>query len=271
MRINTLAVSDSGSILFGLMISQNPGKEATTMTTQIALHYGAAELRASYEQYALRGLMVAVMIHVGLIGSYYLTGILTHETEPHGPMVWIPYNEIGAPPSIHNSQAPPAVSIAAPTALPQKGNPVPVPDAEISPEATIPTQPEMNRVETVERPGTEEGGTGVLPGGTNVEIESEPGIFLPVEKFPIPIVNPAPLYPELPRRAGVEGTVWVRIWVTREGKARKAEVLKSDSELFNQAALDAAMQWVFTPAIMNSGPVSVWVSIPFRFKLHGAK
>ena len=241
------------------------------MTTQIALHYGPAEVRASYERYALRGLMVAVMIHIVLIGAYYLAGMLTNEDEPHGPMVWIPYNEIGPPPSVHNSQAPPAVSIVAPTVLPQKGNPVPVPDAEISPEATIPTQAQMNNVESSEKPGTEEGGTGVLPGGANVEIESEPDIFTIVEKLPVPVVNPIPIYPELPRRAGVEGTVWVNIWVTKEGKVRKAVVLKSDSELFDQAALDAAMKWVFIPAVMNSGPVAVWVSIPFRFKLNGAR
>jgi protein TonB len=62
--------------------------------------------------------------------------------------------------------------------------------------------------------------------------------------------------------------VWVRIWVTKEGKAKIAEMLKSDSDLFDQSALDAAMHWVFTPAVMNNGPVAVWVSIPFRFKLH---
>ena len=241
------------------------------MTTQIALHYGAAELRASYEKYALRGLMVAIMVHIALIGSYYLVGMLTAETEPHRTVTWIPYNQIEPPPSIHNSQAPPAVSIAAPSLLPQKGNPIPVPDAEISPEATIQTQIEMNRGESPESSGTGRPGTVVVPGSENVAIEEEPGIFQIVEKLPVPVVNPTPSYPELPRRAGVEGTVWVNIWVTKEGKVRKAVVLKTDSELFNQAALDAAMKWVFTPAIMNSGPVAVWVSIPFRFKLHGAK
>ncbi|GAG02318.1 unnamed protein product, partial [marine sediment metagenome] len=32
-------------------------------------------------------------------------------------------------------------------------------------------------------------------------------------------------------------------------------------------AVKAAMSFVFTPAYMNNGPVSVWVSIPFKFKL----
>ena len=266
-----LSPSQTARVFFWFRDFTNAGKEAITMTTQIALHYGAAELRASYEKYALRGLMVAVMIHIGLIGSYYLAGMLTTDTEPHRILRMIPYNEIGPPPSVHNSQAPPAVSIAAPTLLPQKGSPVPVPDAEISPEATIQTQIEMNSFESPESSGTGRPGTVLVPGRENVAIEEEPGIFQIVEKLPVPVVNPTPAYPELPRRAGVEGTVWVNIWVTKEGKVRKAVVLKSDSELFNQAALDAAQKWVFTPAVMNSGPVAVWVSIPFRFKLNGAR
>jgi hypothetical protein len=26
-------------------------------------------------------------------------------------------------------------------------------------------------------------------------------------------------------------------------------------------------QWVFTPAVMNNGPVTVWVVVPFNFQL----
>jgi len=47
--------------------------------------------------------------------------------------------------------------------------------------------------------------------------------------------------------------------------------LKSDAELFNQPAIDAAMKWKFTPAIMNNGPVAVWVSIPFKFRLNAGR
>lgn len=57
--------------------------------------------------------------------------------------------------------------------------------------------------------------------------------------------------------------------MSKYGSIKKAEILKSDADIFNQAVLDAAMQWVFTPALMKSGPVSVWVSIPFRFRLKG--
>jgi len=40
------------------------------------------------------------------------------------------------------------------------------------------------------------------------------------------VKNPSPIYPEIARRAGVEGTVWVKIWVDKEGKAKKAQILK---------------------------------------------
>jgi len=72
-------------------------------------------------------------------------------------------------------------------------------------------------------------------------------------------------------RANLEGNVFVKVWVDKEGKVRKAVIIKSDNEIFNDAAQRAAEQYVFTPAVMQKGPVSVWVSIPFRFRLTGNK
>jgi outer membrane biosynthesis protein TonB len=37
-------------------------------------------------------------------------------------------------------------------------------------------------------------------------------------------------------------------------------------ETFYKSACDAAMKWVFKPAIQNDKPVAVWVMIPFIFK-----
>jgi TonB family protein len=69
----------------------------------------------------------------------------------------------------------------------------------------------------------------------------------------------------------LEGNVFVKVWVDKEGKVRKAVIQKSDAPIFEEPAKEAAMQWVFTPALMQKGPVSVWVSIPFRFRLTGNK
>ena len=102
----------------------------------------------------------------------------------------------------------------------------------------------------------------------NPEDESAPPDFRAVEKQPVAIKSVSPVYPEIARRAGIEGTAWVRIWVGKDGLAKKAEVMKSDADLFNQPSIDAALEWVFTPAVMNNGPVSLWVAIPFRFRLN---
>ena len=172
------------------------------------------------------------------------------------------YSELGPPPSITSSSAAPAVAVAAPSVKPSVGIPVPVPDAEINPEQTIATQTEMSAT-----PG--EIGEGGGAGDIKIEDEGPPPDFVPFEKEPVAIKKMHPAYPEIARRAGVEGTVWLKVWVDKEGKVRKAEILKSDADIFNQPAINAAMQWVFTPALMKNGPVSVWVSIPFRFKLQG--
>lgn len=232
------------------------------MTQHAALKYGAFELRDLYPKFALRALVIAGLIHVAVIGSYYVVASLTDE-EVRTIFVHRDTNVVlNQPPSINKSQTVPKVSIAA---RPPAGIPVPIPDAEISPEATIAAQPELNQPSVIGDSAVGDGGAIIVTEIIEEEIPSD--IFKPVEKFPVPVVSPAPTYPEIARRAGIEGTVWVRIWVTKEGKAKKAEMLKSDSDLLDQSALDAATHWVFTPAVMNNGPVAVWVSIPFRFKL----
>jgi TonB family protein len=55
--------------------------------------------------------------------------------------------------------------------------------------------------------------------------------------------------------------------VDREGRVRKVLVVKSDADIFSEAATDAAHQWLFVPAVMNGGPVTVWVTVPFTFKM----
>lgn len=243
-------------------------------TSAAKSNYGYLELRTLAKKYSYTALAVAGILHFGAMGLYYGIQKLTEEDEPVYSVRIMKYSDLGPPPSITNSQAAPAVSVQAPTAKPTVGTPVPVPDAEINPEQTIATQTEMAAASPVGE-GIGEGGSGPVEIEQDVKIEEEgpPPDFVPVEKMPNPIPgnNPPPVYPEIARRAGVEGTVWVKIWVDKDGNPKKAVIQKSDAELFNQPAIDAAMKWKFTPAIMNNGPVSVWVSIPFKFKLNAAR
>jgi TonB family protein len=94
-----------------------------------------------------------------------------------------------------------------------------------------------------------------------------PPDFYPVDKEPQIIKDPTPVYPVLAQLAGIEGGVLIKIWVDKMGNVPEVLVLKSDAEIFNKSAVDAAMQAKFTPAIMNGKPVPVWVVIPYTFKL----
>ncbi len=243
---------------------------ATTATAP-SVGYGYQELRILTKKYSVTALIIAGSFHFLAMGAYYGMQILMEADEPVYSVRIMKYSDLGPPPSITNSQTAPAVSVEAPTAKPTVGTPVPVPDAEINPEQTIATQQEMANT----APIGEGDGSGPVEIEQDVRIEEDgpPPDFVPVEKQPQPLPGnaPPPIYPEIARRAGVEGTVWVKIWVDKEGNPKKALIMKSDAELFNQPAIDAAMKWKFTPAIMNNGPVSVWVSIPFKFKLNAGR
>lgn len=75
------------------------------------------------------------------------------------------------------------------------------------------------------------------------------------------------VYPELAKKAGLEGKVVLRVLVRRNGTVKKYLVEKSDSELFNKSAGDAVMKTQFLPALQNGKPVACWLSVPISFKL----
>lgn len=241
-------------------------------TAAVKSIYGYLELRQLAKKYSYTALAIAGIFHIALMGLYYGIQALSVDEEPTYSVRIMKYSDLGPPPSITNSQAAPAVSVQAPTAKPTVGTPIPIPDAEINPEQTIATQTEMAAAMPTGE-GVGEGGPVEIEQDVKIEDDGPPPDFVPVEKQPLPIPgnSPQPVYPEIARRAGVEGTVWIKIWVDKEGNPKKAIVQKSDAQLFEQPAIDAAMKWKFTPAIMNNGPVAVWVSIPFRFKLSGGR
>lgn len=234
--------------------------------------YGAVELKKVYQKYWLIGLGIAIAVHFALLGSYFLVGLLSEEEPPMVTVRIMKYSDLGPPPSITSANTPPPIAVSAPAAKPTVGAPVPVPDAEVSAEQTMATQSEMSQqvAPIVEGAGSE-GGPVEIEQDIRIDEDAPPADFVPVEKEPVPVKKVEPKYPELAQRAGLEGKVWVKIWVDKEGRAKQVVILKSDAEIFNEPAVEAAKQWVFTPAYMNNGPVAVWVSIPFRFKLADRK
>jgi protein TonB len=69
-----------------------------------------------------------------------------------------------------------------------------------------------------------------------------------VEQQPKIIKKVNPFYPEGAIHSGLQGEVWTKIWVDNEGKPREVRILKCDAEIFNEPAIEAAKQFLFTPA-----------------------
>ncbi len=76
-----------------------------------------------------------------------------------------------------------------------------------------------------------------------------------------------PWYPELLKKAGIEGEVLVQVFIDEQGKVGKTEILKSTHEAFSEAAVKAVKQWEFSPAMKDGKSIKAEVVIPFRFKL----
>jgi TonB family protein len=93
--------------------------------------------------------------------------------------------------------------------------------------------------------------------------------YVAVDEMPAQVRCTEPRYPDLARAAGVEGTVRIRMLVGLNGRVERAVLMPNGSvPMLDQAALEAALSCVFTPALSNGHPVKVWVSQAYRFKLH---
>lgn len=91
-------------------------------------------------------------------------------------------------------------------------------------------------------------------------------IFESVREKPVLLKPARPYYPEIACKAGVEGTVVVKILIGKNGFVEKAKIFKSIPVL-DDAALHAALKCVFKPARQRDKFVKIWMYIPFKFKL----
>jgi len=206
--------------------------------------YGMKELTALNHSYTYRGLTIAIILHLFIVGLYYgLSPVFATEVLSQvGPgLQWVPF----APTPISASTSTP---VGRPVFTPSvnPGIPVPVPDPvlEEDPPTDIakdlpPYDGSPGDILAGFKPGLSTGTEGVpMIDETVVDISGTK--FVPLEKWPIIVRQVKPQFPELGRKLGMEGTVFVKLLIDKEGFPRKAEILKSDNELFNESAKEAA-------------------------------
>jgi TonB family protein len=174
--------------------------------------------------------------------------------------------DIGVPPSLTQTAAT-QVKVEV-RARPAIAMPKPVAD-ELAVESTIATTEEMASV------GSQSSSAAGLGSSDSLVVDTSgggsglpsPDDYVAYEKEPELVSMQEPVYPELAREAGVEGTVLIRVLVGEDGFVKDEIIIQSVSMLDDNAAA-AARTAVFKPALQKDKPVAVWMVIPIEFRLH---
>jgi protein TonB len=83
------------------------------------------------------------------------------------------------------------------------------------------------------------------------------------------LTNVDPIYPDLPRRARIEGRVTLACRIKKDGTTGSVHVLSTSNPMFNESALDAVRQRTYTPATRAGEPVEFAFLIRVDFRLRG--
>jgi TonB family protein len=81
------------------------------------------------------------------------------------------------------------------------------------------------------------------------------------------------VYPDIARSAGLECDLWIQALIGADGQVRMARVVKTTDTTgttdlgLERAALTAALQTAYRPAMRDGHPVQVWVTYTVKFRL----
>jgi protein TonB len=240
-------------------------------TGVIKVDYGAFELKRTYQRNLLIAILIGAGLHLFALGAWVFVRWVTTSSMPETTNVIRikDISDLAPPPSI--AKKPPAVKIEAPkVAAPKIGIPEPVPDEEAEENVVLATQ---DQLADISQPVI---GSGDQGSGSDVVIEIEDEEFFPsatdfvaVEELPTAVFIPQPEYPEMARKAGIEGSVWIRVLIDKDGDVRDAIIEKESGANagFEDSAKKAALGGKWTPAMQNNQPVPCWVSYKVEFTL----
>jgi len=96
--------------------------------------------------------------------------------------------------------------------------------------------------------------------------------FVAVEKMPSPIGGMKAIqrnitYPEIAKRAGIEGRVYVKAYIDSTGTVAKTEIIRGIGAGCDEMAMEAVRKVKFTPGMQRGKRVNVQVTVPILFKL----
>ncbi len=75
-----------------------------------------------------------------------------------------------------------------------------------------------------------------------------------------------PVYPDVARQAGIEGTVRMKAIIAKDGSVQALKVISGEPVLAN-AAVEAVRKWRYRPTVMEGKPVTVVTTVTVEFQL----
>jgi len=106
----------------------------------------------------------------------------------------------------------------------------------------------------------------------NAKIINENGYFERVDIMPEPIggmtsIQEKLTYPELAKKAGVQGTVTIKVYVDKNGNVTNTELLKGIGSGCDEVAIKAIKKIKFRPAKQAGQLVNAQLVVPVNFRL----
>lgn len=259
--------------------------------------YGPADIKRSYQKYVARGMFVAILMHVLVIGGYVISIYIERSNASNEPVVnvrEIIIADIDFPPKPLIEE--PEMKIEEPIIEKKKFVPL-KDDAAMTPEPvrsdiaevkTTKVQEELEKINTiVSKDGDENASRDMDIASTDVVVEKkvieekveviekvveQKQIYetFEVEKAPSPKnlgeVKAMMRYPEIAVNSGIEGNVVAKVLVGRDGRVERIGNL-SGPNIFHSEVRSKLNNLQFSPAMQNGKAVQCWISVPFSFKL----
>jgi protein TonB len=269
MNDKTINMTDITEIIFA-----NKNKE-----------YGAYVLRKAYSKYVTWSVIAGCTFFIlATAGPLIYKSIKPKEVEQKRRVITLDYTQLSEPPSIDKAPPPPTVEAPPLKSTIQFLPPVVKPDEQVKDEV-VPTVEELKKVD----PGAktqegQEGGVDYSLIDVKDKIVEEPKkeeaqVFTYVEEMPTfpggdealySFVGKQIVYPEIAKRAGVEGKLYIQFVVRTDGKVTDVTVQKGIGAGCDEEAVRVVKSMPnWKPGRQNGHPVNVRISIPIVFKLQG--
>lgn len=196
------------------------------------------DLRKQYPLHLRIGFLVTLVIMI--LGFMFFPET---EIEPYQPKVTKTIKVDKLPPQLQNIVKPP---------------PPPKPKMPVAAESD--EEVEAETIEKTDFTGNEK---------KEAEPEFKPPKFVPYEVPPKPLNEEVMqgIYPEVARKLGIEGTLYLELWIDTNGKVRNVIVKKPLYPAIDKIAKERAYQLKFEPAMQRDKPVAVRLSYPVSFQL----